>query len=437
MGRVPFSVLCIAGVLACVALLQPAASGARGEGPRSITVYTSGMIADWPRCDAHRCGPAPRIPNWSCPDGRSRGGRGPCVQLPDGRCGWVRLECPEESVDEDPEPSPPPAPAQTTRAPLRCVPNRAIAPPPSADKIGIYAPSNTDQRPALPGRTVGVLIAPGHYRWGSMHVAGYPWQWPSGAEQTAPRLHVGEHGVFIGYFLREPVPAGRRFKLYVYTSSGERTFFEIPSGFHYAREATAAMGVREPVHLVELDVNRGHGSAQVAAASTILATNVVVRDGTELFPHPLVDWLTAARACFDATVSRHAQGLRRQLKRAESQLDAHWQGRIIGVTPGTRRGVLVRPHWNAERRRMEVLFAYKETANKTVRTKPSHRNEKGPPVPPELSVRYATAMAARFVSDGNVIREVALYGPMVTEPGFGDHATPWIHAPPTWVDGGR
>ncbi len=40
------------------------------------------------------CGPAPGYPSWSCKDGVHRGGRGDCVQLSDGRCGWINLVCP-------------------------------------------------------------------------------------------------------------------------------------------------------------------------------------------------------------------------------------------------------------------------------------------------------------------------------------------------------
>jgi hypothetical protein len=38
------------------------------------------------------CGPAPGYPSWQCPDGH-QGGRGPCVRLSDGMCGWINLVC--------------------------------------------------------------------------------------------------------------------------------------------------------------------------------------------------------------------------------------------------------------------------------------------------------------------------------------------------------
>ncbi len=47
------------------------------------------------------CGPAPGYPSWGCPDGVHHGGRGPCVKLSDGRCGWLNLICPAQ------KPSPP------------------------------------------------------------------------------------------------------------------------------------------------------------------------------------------------------------------------------------------------------------------------------------------------------------------------------------------
>jgi hypothetical protein len=39
------------------------------------------------------CGSAPGYPSWQCPDGVHQGGRGPCVKLVDGRCGWIHLVC--------------------------------------------------------------------------------------------------------------------------------------------------------------------------------------------------------------------------------------------------------------------------------------------------------------------------------------------------------
>jgi hypothetical protein len=42
-------------------------------------------------CDT--CGPAPGYPSQVCPDGVHQGGRGPCVKLEDGRCGWLHLVC--------------------------------------------------------------------------------------------------------------------------------------------------------------------------------------------------------------------------------------------------------------------------------------------------------------------------------------------------------
>jgi hypothetical protein len=41
------------------------------------------------------CGPAPGYPSSGCPDGKHRGGRGPCVRFEDGTCRWVRAVCPE------------------------------------------------------------------------------------------------------------------------------------------------------------------------------------------------------------------------------------------------------------------------------------------------------------------------------------------------------
>jgi hypothetical protein len=38
------------------------------------------------------------MPSQDCPDGVSRGGLGPCVRFPSGRCGWAVLSCPSDAV---------------------------------------------------------------------------------------------------------------------------------------------------------------------------------------------------------------------------------------------------------------------------------------------------------------------------------------------------
>jgi hypothetical protein len=54
---------------------------------------TSTTVQTLPRCAEEECGPSPAYPNWTCPDGVSRAGLGPCVRQ-NGRCGWAHLECP-------------------------------------------------------------------------------------------------------------------------------------------------------------------------------------------------------------------------------------------------------------------------------------------------------------------------------------------------------
>jgi hypothetical protein len=55
------------------------------------------------------CGPAPGYPSWQCPDG-SQGGRGPCVKLEDGRCGWLNLVCAASGACAPDECGPAPVP---------------------------------------------------------------------------------------------------------------------------------------------------------------------------------------------------------------------------------------------------------------------------------------------------------------------------------------
>lgn len=86
--------------------------------------YTSSSIKSLQRCARKECGPRPTCPLKLCPDGISQSGCGPCMQLPDGKCGWVRLQCPQDSQDVEPiervekieqkeEPPHPPKPVRT------------------------------------------------------------------------------------------------------------------------------------------------------------------------------------------------------------------------------------------------------------------------------------------------------------------------------------
>jgi hypothetical protein len=60
--------------------------------------HTSDSIRALGRCAPRECGVSPGMPSSECPDGRSRGGLGPCVRFPNGRCGWVVLSCPSEPI---------------------------------------------------------------------------------------------------------------------------------------------------------------------------------------------------------------------------------------------------------------------------------------------------------------------------------------------------
>lgn len=61
---------------------------------RVCTTFLAPVPATSPEpCSRAECGPAPAMPNWTCPDGVNVAGRGPCLRV-NGRCGWTRLECP-------------------------------------------------------------------------------------------------------------------------------------------------------------------------------------------------------------------------------------------------------------------------------------------------------------------------------------------------------
>jgi hypothetical protein len=64
----------------------PASEPAPAPAPVDVSQLPPGPVG----CDT--CGPAPGYPSWGCPDG-GQGGRGPCVKLEDGRCGWLNLVC--------------------------------------------------------------------------------------------------------------------------------------------------------------------------------------------------------------------------------------------------------------------------------------------------------------------------------------------------------
>lgn len=73
------------------ALVPEPAPAPRDEQPAPAPVDVSQLPPGPVDCDT--CGPAPGYPSWSCPDGEHLGGRGPCVRLEDGRCGWLNLVC--------------------------------------------------------------------------------------------------------------------------------------------------------------------------------------------------------------------------------------------------------------------------------------------------------------------------------------------------------
>lgn len=88
------------------ALLVASDCAAQGRpGPlaeQASSVVTTSPLAGLPKQppDCHKCGPAPSYPSWSCPDGVHSGGRGPCIQMADGRCGWLHAVCPAEEGPE-------------------------------------------------------------------------------------------------------------------------------------------------------------------------------------------------------------------------------------------------------------------------------------------------------------------------------------------------
>lgn len=73
------------------------AGAAAGHSPAASTTPSGQAsyqaIADLPDCPAAECtDPAPRMPNWTCVDGR-RGGPA-CKRFPDRGCRWTVVRCP-------------------------------------------------------------------------------------------------------------------------------------------------------------------------------------------------------------------------------------------------------------------------------------------------------------------------------------------------------
>ena len=70
------------------AMTQPGAGASEPGSPGSDSAPSNAELADCNTCSTeHSMG----MPNWECADGR-RGGPA-CKQLPDGRCGWVVVDC--------------------------------------------------------------------------------------------------------------------------------------------------------------------------------------------------------------------------------------------------------------------------------------------------------------------------------------------------------
>jgi len=59
-------------------------------------------VEDLGPCSDEECGPTIGAPNYTCDDGVTVAGPGPCERQDNGQCGWTMVECPESpACDEE------------------------------------------------------------------------------------------------------------------------------------------------------------------------------------------------------------------------------------------------------------------------------------------------------------------------------------------------
>ena len=126
----------------------PAGTGAPTATATAVPTATATATSTAAECTPATCGPAPKMPNKLCSDGKTTSGpTGKCVATKDGGCGWEIASCPAD---------PPPAPTATSTSPAagQACGSRGMSPCPqgqfcnfpetaqcgATDKPGVCAP---------------------------------------------------------------------------------------------------------------------------------------------------------------------------------------------------------------------------------------------------------------------------------------------------------
>jgi len=195
-----------------------------------------------------------------------------------------------------------------------------------------------------------------------------------------------------------------------------------------AQRIAAGLGAPGPANLVQVSVNGLLGGGGAADAVHFVITGIRSLEDSDRFPMTLTQWLTQARACFDATVQRQRKRIEEELEKARMSVHAVHRERIISGPTQPWEHVVFRPIWHEDLNRIEVLMAYKKTASyigKTQRRRNPKTKKRRPPPPPTYHARYSVAFAARYISNGDRIRETEIFKPIIMAPNKVSRHVPW------------
>jgi hypothetical protein len=211
-------------------------------------------------------------------------------------------------------------------------------------------------RPSLSGRVTGILTVPGEHPWGVHLEPGFSWEWARSEGGRQPYLLVGDDSF---------VP-------------------QLPAG------------TPVDIHLVEVEID----PSRPARGPHVVVSAVRVLDGTSQMQRLLGDTLRELRGRFDQAVQSSERELASELAAAKEKLRADPGGTLLhDLEPADI--VVYRPAWRADRRQLEVLFAYKRQGGFWIKSQPAATSEhvKHAPPPAERGVSYAVTMAARYTVD--------------------------------------
>jgi hypothetical protein len=248
----------------------------------------------------------------------------------------------------------------------------------------------------LPGTLTGVLVEEGDHPWGKVHTPGFGW----GYVPTDPgwQFHVGRDWAMAPKLTPPPGTQGITMSITIPDANRHRV-----QKMETVQPTRAAVGVDEPVNLVEVEVNQGLGGR----GSHFVMTKVRVVES-------LSARLASLRTRFDATVAAQKQTIDQLLDAEDKKLKATLKDPIVKKLPRTA-SVVYEPTWRPSTKRVEVLFGYKIDGGYVVDMPASNdgntKRESRPAGP--VPVRYGIYFGVRYTLEGDRVVAEELFAPRV------------------------